>query len=81
MKFQFLVICATLCDVWTTFVTVFSKVMSISMITMFEIGNAMILIPFQITSIFGHLYHILCHFDQFGDKIGKNQAHIRNQHV
>ena len=33
------------------------------------------------TSIFGHLCHFLCHFDQFDDIIFTNKAHSRNQHV
>ena len=60
--------------------TVFSKIMSIFVISMFEIGPVPILRQFYVTSIFGHLCHFLCHLDQFRDKILKNHAHIRNQH-
>ena len=69
MKFDSLVITATLCAIWTTLVTVFSKIMSIFIISMSEIGTAPILRQFYVKSIFGHLCHFLCHLDQFSDKI------------
>ena len=81
MEFQFLVNCATFRAVWTTLVTVFSKIMSIFIISMLEIGTMPILRRFYVTSIFCHLCHFLCHLDQFRDKILQNHAHIRNQHV
>ena len=81
MKFEFLVICATFRAVWITLVTVFSKIKSISIISMFDIGTAPLLTQSYVTSFFGHLCHFLCYLDQFADKIFKNQAHIRNQHV
>ena len=81
MKYESLVICATLCAIWTNLVTVFSKIMSIFVISMFEIGSVPTLIQSYETKIFGHLCHFLCHLDQFGDKIFKNHAHTCNQHV
>ena len=61
--------------------TVFKKIMSIFVISMFEIGSVPTLRQFYATSIVGHLCHFMCHLDHFGDKIFKNHAHIRNQHV
>ena len=81
MQHQFLVICATLCAIWTNLVTVFLKIMSIFVISMFEIGSVPTLRQFYVTSMFGHLYHFLCHLYQIGDKIFKSQVHIRNQRV
>ena len=81
MKFEFLVICATFRAVWTTLVTVFSKIKSISIISMFDIGTAPLLRQFYVTSFFGHLCHLMYHLDQFGDGLFKSCVHIRNQHV
>ena len=78
MVFQFLVICATFHAVWTTLATVYSKIMSIFVISIFEIGSVPTLRQFYETKIFGHLCHFLY---EVGDKIFKNHAHIRNQHV
>ena len=61
--------------------TVSSKIMSIVVISIFEIGSVPTLRQFHETSFFGHLCHFLCHLHQFRDKILKNHAHIRNQHV
>ena len=61
--------------------TVSSKTMSIFVISIFEIGSVPTLRQFYETSFFGHLCHFLCHLHQFRDKILKNHAHIRNQHV
>ena len=71
MTFKFLVICATFHAIWTTLVTVFSKIVSIFIISMFEIGTTPILRQFYVTSIFVHLCHFMCHSDQFGDSIFK----------
>ena len=58
MQFQYLVICATFCAIWTTLVTIFSKSSSIIITSTFEIGFAPTLRQFCAISIFGHL----CHF-------------------
>ena len=63
--------------IWTTLAT--SNTMSIFVISLFELGSIPILRVIYEVPIFGHLCHFLCHCDQFGDKIFKNQAHIRNQ--
>ena len=81
MQFDSLVITATLCAIWTTLVTVFSKIMSMFIISMFEIGTTPILRQFYVTSTFVHLCHFMCHLDHFGDSIFKNHVHIRNKHV
>ena len=58
MEFQFLVICATFRAVWTTLATVFYKIMSLFIISMFEIATTPILRQFYVTEMFDHL----CHF-------------------
>ena len=81
MQHQFVVICATLCAIWTNFVTVSSKIMSIFITSMFEIVSIPILRRFYATSICSHLCHFMCHLDQFGDNVFKRHVDIRNQHV
>ena len=81
MQHQFIVICATSCVIWTNLATISSNVMSIFVISMFEIVSIPNLRRFYPTSICSHLCHFMCHLDQFGDNIFKRHVHIRNQHV
>ena len=81
MPHQFLVICATFCAIWTTFVKLLTEFIFMFVTSMFQLGHVPILRPFYDVQIFGHLYYFLCHLDQFGDSILKNHFHFRNQHI
>ena len=61
--------------------TTFSKSLFIFVISMFEIGSEPTLRKSYAFWILGHLCHILCHFEHFGDNIFKIVVHIRNQHT
>ena len=81
MQFQYLVICATFCAIWTTLVTTFSKSLSMFIMSTLEVGFAPILRQFRAISIVCHLCQFLSHLDHFSDNIFKIFVHIHNQHI